>query len=243
MNFSRWVDALLTSPISSGTPRYLEHCVLGRLHAWEIAARADPTTAQVPAWWREEVSRAGAHPSISACEVWWRPWAAPESLDLAWNRVRGGLTWVRDDLGWDLSDAPAPVTSLCAAADLALSRPEAHPHPEALEAAVEQYLRAAEILLAEGALGTPRRLAGVLHAARRASQGLKSPVTLHVPLSDVRSVAELVRARGAVTPREMHDAYARVVFLGAQLRDRCAAEFGEEIILLASAERSIHRRP
>lgn len=226
MNFSRWVDALLSSPISSGTPRYLEHCILGRLHAWEIASRADPTTAQVPAWWREAVSLAGPHPSISACEAWWRPWSAPGSLDLAWNRVRGGLAWVRDDLAWDLSDAPAPITSLCAAADLALSRPHAHPHPEALEAAVEQYLRAAEMLLAEVAPATPRRLAGVLHAARRASQGLKSPVTLHVPLSDVRSVAELVRARAAVTPREMQDAYARVVGLGAQLRDRGAAEFG-----------------
>lgn len=227
MNFSRWVDALLTSPISSGTPRYLEHCIVGRLHAWEISARADPATAQVPAWWREAVSRAGPHASISACEAWWRPWSAPGSLELAWNRVRGGLTWVRDDLAWDLSHAPPNVTSLCAAADLALSRPHAHPHPEALEAAVEQQLRAAELLLAERAPGMPRRLAGALHAARRASQGLKSPVTLNVPLSDVRSVSELVRARGAVTPREMHDAYARVVLLGARLRDRCAAEFGE----------------
>jgi hypothetical protein len=40
-------------------------------------------------------------------------------------------------------------------------------------------------------------------------------------------VAELVRARAAVTPREMQDAYARVVCLGAQLRDRVAAELGE----------------
>lgn len=227
MNFSRWVNALLSSPISSGTPRYLEHCVVGRLHAWEIAARGDATTAQVPAWWREAVALAGPHPSLSACESWWRPWASPEALDLAWNRVHGGLAWVRDDLGWDLSAAPLPVTSLCAAADCALSRPLDHPHPEALEAAVEQYLRAAELLLAARAPAMPRRLAGSLHAARRASQGLKSPVTLHVPLSDVRSVAELVRARAAVSPREMQDAYARVVAAGAQLRDRCAADFGD----------------
>ncbi|MFO0624652.1 MAG: hypothetical protein U0325_03480 [Polyangiales bacterium] len=226
MKFSRWVDALLASPISSGTPRYLEHCVLGRLHAWEIAARADAHTAQVPAWWREAVARAGPAPSISACEAWWRPWDGPDRLDLAWNRVHGGLTWVRDTLAWDLAGAPASVTSLCAAADLALAEPRAHPHPEALEAAAEQYLRAAEALLAEVVPATPRRLAGVLHAARRASQGLKSPVTLHVPLSDVRSVAELVRARAAVSPGEVQDAYARVVRLGAQLRDRCAAEYG-----------------
>lgn len=229
MNFSRWVNALLSSPISSGTPRYLEHCVVGRLHAWEIAVRADPATAQVPAWWREAVARSGPHPSVSACEGWWRPWAAPEALDLAWNRVHGGLSWVRDALAWDLSAAPRPVTSLCAAADFALSRPHDHPHPEALEAAVEQYLRAAELLLSAHDPATPRRLAGVLHAARRASQGLKSPVTLHVPLSDVRSVSELVRARAAASPREVHDAYARVVAAGARLRDRCAADFGEAL--------------
>lgn len=225
MDLTRWVDALLASPITSGTPRYLEHCVRGRLCAWEIHATGSTRPSEVPAWWREALALAGAASSLAATDEWWRPWPDEAALDLAWNRVLGGLGWVRSELRWSTPSLPPDARALCRAVDESLAEPERYPHPEALEAELEQLLRCTEMAIARADPGAPRRLAGLLHAARRASRGLKSPVTLHLPLSEVRTVGEILRQRSLAPPSRVHDAYARVVFYGAQLRDRCAATF------------------
>lgn len=227
MNLARWTDALLASPISSGTPRYLEHSLRGRLAAWEIAAQGRERATEVPAWWDEALRLAGGHPSLSQSEAWWRPWRDDDALELAWNRVCGGLSWVSEVFAPEAAALPPPAVRLLAAAQSALADPASFAHPEALEAETEQLLRAAELALCEGDPATPRRVAGRLHAARRASRGLRTPLTLHMPLSDVRTVREVVLARSTTPSAAMNDAYARVVFYGAQLRSRCAMAFGE----------------
>ncbi|MEZ4393128.1 MAG: hypothetical protein R3A48_18730 [Polyangiales bacterium] len=227
MNLARWTDALLASPITSGTPRYLEHSLRGRLSAWEIVAARRVRATEVPAWWDEALLLAGGQPSLSQTEAWWRPWRDDDALELAWNRVRGGLSWVCDALVAETTALPPAASRLLAAARSALDDPARFAHPEALEAETEQLLRAAELALCDGDPAAPRRVAGRLHAARRASRGLRAPLTLHMPLSDVRTVREVVLARSTTPAAAMNEAYARVVFYGAQLRSRCAARFGD----------------
>lgn len=227
MNLARWTDALLASPITSGTPRYLEHSLRGRLSAWEIVAQRRVRATEVPAWWDEALVLAGGHASLSQTEAWWRPWRDDDALELAWNRVCGGLSWVSDALVREAASLPPAAERLLAAAQSALDDPSRFAHPEALEAETEQLLRAAELALSDVDPSAPRRVAGRLHAARRASRGLRSPLTLHMPLSDVRTVREVVLARSTTPGAAMNDAYARVVFYGAQLRARCAGAFGD----------------
>lgn len=224
MDLRPWVDALLASPISSGTPRFLEHSLLGRLGAWEIVATGDLDAPRVAALWGEAVARAGGQ-SLAQCDAWWRPWRDEAALDLAWNRVRGGLAWATDALLDDHHERPAESEGLRASIVAALDDTACFPDPEAMEAQVEQRLRAWELVVAHHRPGAPRRLAGRLHAARKASQGLRAPPTLHVPLCEVRTVQEIVRARGSVPVEVVQASYARVVFFGAQMRDRCAEAF------------------
>lgn len=224
MDHRPWIDALLASPISSGTPRFLEHSLLGRLAAWEIVSTGDPRAPLVRTWWRDAVA-CGGGASLAQSEAWWRPWPDVVSLDLAWNRVRGGLAWTLDALLDDIPAPPETSRGLLDAARAALEDPSGYDDPEAMEAEVEQLLRAWERVVTLSDPSAPRRLAGRLHAARKASRGLRAPATLHVPLYEVRPVAEIVRARGAVPVTVVQDAYARVVRFGAHLRDRCAERF------------------
>lgn len=227
MNLARWTDALLASPITSGTPRYLEHSLRGRLIAWELIARGRDTARELPVWWDEALHLAGGAASLAQTEAWWHPWRDDEALELAWNRVCGGLSWVLEATIRERPDRPPASARLLRAARDAVASADAFPHPEALEAEAEQLMRAAELSLNAHDPTAPRLVAGRLHAARRASQGLRAPPTLHLPLSDVRSVREVIHARSATSPAVVSAAYARVVFFGAQLRDRCVAAFGE----------------
>jgi hypothetical protein len=224
MDLLPWIDALLASPITSGTPRYLEHSLRGRLVAWEVVATGDPRAPRVHAWWSQGLALAGGE-SLAQSESWWRPWRDREALELAWNRCRGGLRWVADALFDELPEPPPRALSLRERFERGVDGDDAYPDPEAFEAELEQLLRAWELVVAHEQPGTPRRLAGRLHAARKATRGLGAPVTLHVPLYEVRSVQEMVRDRGAAPVTAVHDAYARVVFYGARARDRCAAAF------------------